>query len=160
MAGRLKARLPHLSQQSPDSIRGRTSGLLASCQKEPPILPTAPMAFPVGPERLAATAACASLPPLPRCRVSCIGAGSDRNGAARPRPGSPSRRRGTELADYAPSAADCSLTPLAAAVPGPRRQSDQGSQGLAVPPAQFGQKGHQGGRSERSWTGYCTTATC
>ena len=126
---------------------------MASCQQNSSILATAPMAFPGGPKRSAATAACASLPPRQHCRVSRAGAGSDRKGATHPPPGSLSRRRGQGFADYAPSAAGSSLTPLAATVPGPGRQSHQGGQGLAVPAAEFEQKGNQCGRSERPHAG-------
>ena len=71
------------------------------------------MAFPGGPERSAAIATCASLPPMPRCLVSRAGEGSDRNGATRPLPGSPSRHIGTGL---------CVLRPFRRGSPVDQRQ--------------------------------------
>ena len=111
------------SEQSPNSIRGRTSSLLASCQKEPSILPTAPMEFPGEPERLAATAACASPPPRPRFRVSRAGAGSDRNDATRHRPGSPSRHRGTGPCGLRPFRRELLSDPSCGRCPGTRAPS-------------------------------------
>lgn len=89
----------------------------------------------------------------PRCRVFRALAGSDRNGATRPRPESPADTVVLSFADYVSSTADRSLTPFEFIVPREQCQAHQGGQGPTVPSAKFAWKGHQGGCRERAYTG-------
>ena len=124
-------------EESPNSIRGGTSSLLGELPRRfvypSSILWKAPKAFPGGPERLVATAAYASLPPMPRCMVSRAGAGSDRKNATPPRPGSPSRHRGTGLCVLRPFRRGSLAAPVYSRCPGTKEPSPPERSGPCCP---------------------------